>query len=93
MLRTAGSSLPIALSTLPSTDAQGRVFVNAGNIIKANDIAMTTINQIMPIYVTFSVPEQNLADIKKYMTRGELKVEAIIPGDEKRPALGGLTLH
>jgi multidrug efflux system membrane fusion protein len=37
------------------------------------------------------MPEQNLADIKKYMTMGELKVEAIIPGDEKRPALGGLS--
>jgi len=75
----------------PINGRAGTVFVNAGNVIKANDIAMTTINQIMPIYVTFSVPEQNLEDIKKYMTMGELKVEAIIPGDEKRPAVGGLT--
>ena len=85
--------LQLAYCTInsPINGRAGTVFVNAGNIIKANDIAMTTINQIMPIYVTFSVPEQNLADIKKYMAMGELKVEAIIPGDEKRPALGGLS--
>ena len=85
--------LQLAYCTInsPINGRAGTVFVNAGNIIKANDIAMTTINQIMPIYVTFSVPEQNLADIKKYMAMGELKVEAIIPGEEKRPALGGLS--
>jgi multidrug efflux system membrane fusion protein len=67
------------------------VLVNKGNVIKANDIAMTTINQIVPTYVTFTVPEQNLSDIKKYTAKKELKVEAIIPGDEGRPARGELT--
>jgi multidrug efflux system membrane fusion protein len=52
---------------------------------------MVTINKITPIYVTFSVPELNLSDIKKYMAAGSLKVEAVIPGDEKRPAQGVLT--
>ena len=87
------SRLQLAYCTIisPINGRAGTVFVNAGNVVKANDVTMTTINQIMPIYVAFSVPEQNLADIKKYMTMGELKVEAIIPGDEKRPAQGGLT--
>ena len=69
----------------------GSVLINKGNVIKANDLVMVTINKIMPIYVTFSIPEQNLSDIKKYMAAGSLKVEAIIPGDEKRPAQGVLT--
>jgi membrane fusion protein, multidrug efflux system len=69
----------------------GSVLVNKGNIIKANDLVMVTINKIMPIYITFSVPEQNLADIKKYEAAGSLRVEAVIPGDEKRPAAGVLT--
>jgi multidrug efflux system membrane fusion protein len=87
------SRLQLAYCTItsPINGRAGTVFVNAGNVVKANDIAMTTINQIMPIYVTFSVPEQNLADIKKYMAMGELQVETIIPGDERRPARGGLT--
>lgn len=75
----------------PINGRAGTVLVNNGNIIKANDIAMTTINQIVPTYVTFSVPEQNLSDIKKYNAMKELKVEAIIPGEDKRPALGELT--
>jgi multidrug efflux system membrane fusion protein len=87
------SRLQLAYCTIksPISGRAGTVLVNAGNVVKASDIAMTTINQIMPIYVTFSVPEQNLADIKKYMARGELKVEAIVPGDETHPARGDLT--
>ncbi|MCK9418002.1 MAG: efflux RND transporter periplasmic adaptor subunit [Nitrospirae bacterium] len=75
----------------PINGRAGSVMVNAGNVIKANDSAMTTINRIVPIYVTFTVPEQNLSDINKYTAMHELKVEAIIPGDEKRPARGELT--
>jgi membrane fusion protein, multidrug efflux system len=75
----------------PINGRAGSVLVNNGNVIKANDIAMTTINQIVPTYVTFTIPEQNLSDIKKYTAMKELKVEAIIPGDEKRPARGELT--
>ncbi len=85
--------LQLAYCTIksPINGRAGTVFVNAGNVVKANDIVMTTINQIKPIYVTFAVPEQNLAAIKKYMAMGELIVEAIIPGDEKHPARGGLS--
>jgi len=72
----------------PINGRAGSVLINAGNIIKANDLVLTTINQIVPIYVSFSIPEQNLADIKKYTASRELKVEAIIPGDDKRPARG-----
>jgi len=75
----------------PINGRVGSVLVNTGNVIKANDITMTTINQIVPTYVAFSVPEQNLSDIKKYTAKKELKVDAIIPGDEKRPAHGELT--
>ncbi len=75
----------------PISGRAGSVLVNNGNVIKANDVAMTTINQIVPTYVAFTVPEQNLSDIKKYTTKKELKVDAIIPGDEKRPARGELT--
>jgi multidrug efflux system membrane fusion protein len=77
--------------TSPINGRAGSVLVNTGNVIKANDIAMTTINQIVPTYVTFTVPEQNLAEIKKYSAIKGLSVEAIIPGDEERPARGELT--
>ena len=87
------SRLQLAYCTIrsPINGRAGLVLINAGNVVKASDVAMTTINQILPIYVTFSVPEQNLADIKKYMAEGELTVEAVVPGDETHPARGDLT--
>jgi membrane fusion protein, multidrug efflux system len=87
------SRLQLSYCTIksPINGRAGSVLVNAGNIIKASDLALTTINQIVPIYVGFSVPEQNLADIKKYTAKGELDVEVVIPGDEKRPIPGALT--
>jgi multidrug efflux system membrane fusion protein len=46
---------------------------------------MVVITQIQPIYVDFSVPEQYLAGIKKYMAAGKLKVSAIISrGDDSK---------
>jgi len=75
----------------PINGRLGTVLVNLGNVIKANDVPLVTINQVTPIYVTFAVPEQNLADIKKYMAAGSLKIDAIIRGDEQRPARGRLT--
>ncbi len=87
------SRLQLAYCTIrsPIDGRVGSVLINKGNVIKANDLVMVTINKVMPIYVTFSVPEQNLSDIKKYSAEGSLKVEAIIPGDENRPAQGILT--
>ena len=85
--------LQLAYCTIkaPIDGRVGSVLINKGNVIKANDVAMVTINKITPIYVTIPVPEQNLSEIKKYMAQRALKVEAIIPGDEKRPAQGVLT--
>ncbi len=85
--------LQLAYCTIksPIDGRVGSVLINKGNVVKANDLAMVTINKISPIYVTMSVPEQNLSEIKKYMAGGTLQVEAIIPGDEKRPAQGVLT--
>ncbi len=75
----------------PINGRTGHLFVKPGNIIKANDVPIVTINQIHPIYVSFSVPEQNLPEIKKYKALGNLKVTAIIPNDEKKPEEGFLS--
>ena len=87
------SRLQLAYCTItsPIDGRVGSVLINKGNVVKANDLPMVTINKVTPIYVTFSVPEQNLSDIKKFMAGGALRVEAVIPGDEKRPAQGVLT--
>lgn len=63
----------------PVDGRTGNLAVKQGNIVKANDIGMVTINQVEPIYVNFAVPEGQLADIKKYMAGGKLPVIASVP--------------
>ena len=76
----------------PITGRTGNLAVNAGNLVKANaDTAMLTINQIEPIYATFSVPERDLAEIKKYTGQGKLGVDAFIAKDDTIPERGVLT--
>ena len=75
----------------PITGRTGTLMIHQGNMIKANDTPfLVTINQIEPIYVTFPVPEQYLADIKRFAAAGSLAVKATIPGDN-RPVLGKLS--
>jgi len=47
-----------------------------GNVVKAPDDILLTINQIHPIYAAFAVPEQYLPEIKKEMREKTLKVMA-----------------
>lgn len=67
----------------------GSLLVHPGNMIKANDTQIAVINQIVPILVRFSVPEQELFRIKKAMSQGSLKTEAFVKGiDENYSAEG-----
>jgi membrane fusion protein, multidrug efflux system len=60
----------------PIDGRTGNLMVKQGNVVKANDIDLVTINQLSPIYATFSVPEAELPDIKRYMAQGKVKVIA-----------------
>lgn len=74
----------------PISGIAGNILINTGNIVKANDVPLVTINQVNPIYVTFAVPEKSLSEIKKRMAAGKLQVQAVIPGQEKNPEAGVL---
>ena len=76
----------------PMDGRTGNLMLHRGTVVKANpDNPIITINQINPIYVTFSVPQQVLPEIKQHMAKGKLKVTASIQGDEERPESGMLT--
>jgi len=76
----------------PITGRTGSLISYEGNLIKATaDTSMVVINQIQPINVTFSVAEQYLAEIKGYMAREKVKVNAIIGTDEHHPVEGILS--
>jgi len=77
----------------PMAGRTGRLLVDEGTQIKANDDkgGMVEIMQILPINVGFAVPQQYLAEIKAYMARGPLTVEADIPESKVRPEAGTLS--
>jgi len=70
--------LQLAYATIysPLDGRTGNLTVKGGNIVTPNTTVLTTITQVQPIYVTFSVPEARLADIRRYMAQGTLQVEA-----------------
>lgn len=68
----------------------GRLLVDQGNIAKANDLELFTINQIQPVNVVFSIPEKDLARIKEYYPRDRIEVEASAT-DGQQPEKGELS--
>jgi membrane fusion protein, multidrug efflux system len=76
----------------PISGRTGSLIAHQGNMIKDNaDTAMLVINQIQPIYVSFAVPEQNLAAVRKYMAAEKVPVLAVIAGQEDNPEVGVLS--
>lgn len=77
----------------PMEGRTGNLLVHVGSAVKARDSnsPLVVINQIHPIYVSFSVPEQSLADIRKYRAAGSIKVDALIPGQDESPVHGELS--
>lgn len=64
----------------PIAGRTGSLLVKEGNVVKANDVALLVINQIEPILATFSIPENQLSDIKKHASTEGLAVSASPPG-------------
>lgn len=76
----------------PIDGRTGSLKVNQGNLVKADDTnPLVVISQIQPIYVTFSIPQRLLPDVKKYMAGRTLEMEALIPKAEGTPERGELT--
>jgi membrane fusion protein, multidrug efflux system len=74
----------------PIDGRTGSLLAYPGNQVRAGDTAaLVMIYQNRPIYAAFSVPEQNLPLIRKYMALGDLKAEAF-PGAQDAPVPGVL---
>jgi len=70
----------------------GTLLVNEGNMVKDIDTVLAVINQVQPIYVDFSIPEQDLPTVREHMKDTTLKVEATIPNYPGHRAEGGLLM-
>ena len=63
----------------PISGRTGALNVHQGDLVRANDTTpLVVINQVAPIYVTFSVPGRFLPDIRRYNSQHPLRIQAQI---------------
>ncbi len=90
-LEAARLQLEFSSIRSPLDAKAGDRMVDLGNIVTANVTPLVLLNQIKPIYVTFSAPERHLPAIQYYAAAGTLIVKASLPGQSGPPAVGDLT--
>lgn len=83
-LETAKLNLSYCFIKSPIEGRAGALLVQAGNLVKANDTtALVNINQMQPVDISFSVPEQMLGEIRTYSKEHPLAVTAVISPDRR----------
>ena len=93
LVENARLQLGYATIRSPIDGRAGSLLLNQGNVVRSggnSDSTLIAINQVQPIYVSFTVPQQQLPQIKRYMAAGPLTVDAIASGESK-PERGTVT--
>jgi len=81
-IETARLNVQYAEIVAPISGRTGALGAHVGDLVRANDTAaLVMINQLAPVYVTFSVPGRYLAEIRRYQARKPLPVAAVVPTD------------
>ena len=89
-IETALLNLSFCSIRSPIDGRTGSLLVQIGNLVKAQaDTGLVTINQVSPIYASFSVPEKQLALVRRYGAAHPLPVEATVSGDASGRATKG----
>lgn len=88
------AKLQLSYTTIyaPITGRTGNVLIKPGNLIKANDTSpLVTINQVTPIYVVFSIPQQQLYIIRQELNQGPLTLTVYFDKQQISSETGILT--
>ncbi|SRR5579875_330491 len=76
----------------PIDGRTGSLNVYPGNVVAANSTTpLVTIDQVQPIYVSFTVPEQYLAELRQNMANHTLAVQAMIEGSKTDAVQGSVS--
>jgi multidrug efflux system membrane fusion protein len=82
-VQTAKLNLEYCTIRAPIDGRTGDLLVHPGNLVKPDgDTAMVVINQVRPVYVDFSIPEQQLPAVREYMAEHKLPVQVSLPGQQ-----------
>lgn len=91
-LADAKINLGYCTITSPIDGKAGLYQVDAGNLVTANDTKLLNIQTISPIYVNFTISENDFDKVRQYFAKGgELPVEITIPGAPTDKISGKLT--
>jgi multidrug efflux system membrane fusion protein len=74
--------------TAPMDGRLGTITLKAGSNVKANDVAILTINQTKPIWVGFSLAQSDFPAVRRAMEAGTVEVDVSAPGDSEAPEKG-----
>lgn len=76
----------------PVSGRTGSVGAHEGDLVRASDTGtpLVIINQLNPIYVSFTVPQQNLSSIMRYRAQGTIHVTATPTGSTATQVQGEL---
>ncbi|HYE19906.1 MAG TPA: efflux RND transporter periplasmic adaptor subunit, partial [Tepidisphaeraceae bacterium] len=78
----------------PIAGRAGQRRVDVGNIVKANETTLLTVQNLDKLYVDFTTSERNLNAIRRHMKESgdkQLKTYVSVPGDAGKPREGKLT--
>ena len=93
-VENARVNLSYATILAPISGRTGSVALKKGNLVKATELSsqipLVTVTQLRPIYVTFTVPERHLADLRAAGAAGSPPVVATIPSQPQTPITGTL---
>ncbi|HVM95265.1 MAG TPA: efflux RND transporter periplasmic adaptor subunit [Candidatus Acidoferrales bacterium] len=89
-VETAKLQLQFCSIRSPLDGRVGQLLIHEGNVVKKNETRLAVINQVQPIYVAFSVREQDLPEIRKHSAGTDLAVEAVPSKSSGEPAVGKL---
>lgn len=87
-LELARVNLSYTSISAPMDGVAGAVLMFPGGSVKANDTPLVLINQVQPVYITFSVPEGQLREINAQRSTRKMQVEVRMPND-RAPAVAG----
>jgi multidrug efflux system membrane fusion protein len=91
LVEQARTNVGYATITAEIDGQLGAIPLRAGNFVRqAENTAITTLTQLDPILVQFSVPERWLPEIRAAMKRGTPQVRAKSDADPGPPAVGGV---
>ena len=77
----------------PIDGRTGARLVDVGNIVHATDnTGLVTITQLRPIFVSFTVPQQQIDAIRERQSEAPLETRAYTQDDQRELAVGKLTL-